>query len=168
MTGRDHPENLGRIDKADSDGRVNGLEEGKTMEIGVRGVDSPDPVLLHEDCRLGVIEEVAAQERRLFHDNGRDLGVPLRRHEKAEGGRSEERLNITPGLRNCPGMTEHAWVGDHTEELVQDPPRRIPGSGLPPPFLDPLSAAQVERRVLISRIDENIGIDNKHYRPSMA
>ena len=66
MTGRDHPENLGRIDKADSDGRVNGLEEGKTMEIGVRGVDSPDPVLLHEDCRLGVIEEVAGRNADFF------------------------------------------------------------------------------------------------------
>ncbi len=72
------------------------------MEIRVPGVDPPDPVLPHQDRGLGVIEKVPAQERRLFHDFGRDFSVRFRRNEKAEGRRGEDGPKIKKKRRDYP------------------------------------------------------------------
>ena len=55
---------------ATSSRRVNGFEEGKAVEIRVPGVDAADAVPAHKDRRLGVVEEVAAQESRPADDFG--------------------------------------------------------------------------------------------------
>jgi len=52
--------------------RVDGFEKWEPVEIRVPSIDPVDPVFAHEDRRLRVIEEVAAQERRLAHDLRRD------------------------------------------------------------------------------------------------
>ena len=64
--------------------RIDGLEEGKAMEIGIPRIDHFDPVFAHQHRRLRVVDEVAVQKSRLSDDIGRDSGVTIRGNEQVE------------------------------------------------------------------------------------
>ncbi len=46
------------------------------MEVGVPGANAPNAVFAHEDCGVGVMQEVAGQVGKFGKDLSRHLGVP--------------------------------------------------------------------------------------------
>ena len=71
---------------AASDGRIDGFEERKAMEVHVPRIDSLDSVLPHKDRCLGIIEEVASQEGRFLDDVCCYFEMPWGGNQEAEGG----------------------------------------------------------------------------------
>ena len=53
------------------------------MEVGIAGIDAADPVFAHQNGRMGVVNDIALQERRLGQNLGQNRGVPIRRDEQA-------------------------------------------------------------------------------------
>jgi len=138
------------------------------MKVSIAGVDTPDSVFPHQDRCVGIMKKVSADERELGQNLRENAAVPLRRDEKADRGGSQESFDEGPSLASRKRSLENPWVGRNPEEFVDDPPGQIPGRGLSSPLLDPRPARRVKRRILIGRIDEDIRIDDEHYRPSMA
>ena len=46
------------------------------MEVGVAGANPPNAVFAHEDCGVGVVQEVASQMGKFGKDLSGHLGVP--------------------------------------------------------------------------------------------
>src|SRR5206468_6027695 len=59
-------------------------------------------------------------------------------------------------------------MGRHAQELVQDRPGRVPGVRAPALAFEPVAAGDVERRVGVGGVHQHVGVDDDHYRPSMA
>jgi len=93
--------------------RVDGFEKREPVEIRVSGVDPFDPMFAHEDRCLGVIEEVAVQERRFAQDLRCDRSVLFRGDKQAKGWGSKNGLQVCPGLSGCPRLTKNPRMGDH-------------------------------------------------------
>ena len=55
---------------------IDHLEKGKSMEVGVAGANPPNAVFAHEDCGMGVMQEVAGQMGKFGKDLSSHLGVP--------------------------------------------------------------------------------------------
>ena len=65
---------------------INHLEKSKAVEIGVTRVDSPDTVFAHQDRRVGLMEQVPADQRNFLPDTLRNLGMALRLRQDTEAG----------------------------------------------------------------------------------
>ena len=75
---------------------INNIEKRETVEICVSRVDSPDPMLTHEDGRPRIKDQVTPD----VWDFGEDLRgnslVPLCRNQGRETGVGEHRFNEQP------------------------------------------------------------------------
>ncbi len=60
-----------------SGSRVDRLQERKTMEVGVPGIDSSDSMFSHQDRRLRIIKQVAAQGRQALDHLCGHICMPL-------------------------------------------------------------------------------------------
>ena len=63
---------------------VDGLYEWEAMKIRVAGPDAADTMLSHENRRLGVVHEVARQQRHLAQYLSQYATVPMRGRKHAE------------------------------------------------------------------------------------
>lgn len=88
------------------------------MEVGIAGIDTPNPVLAHQDGGVGVVYHVPSEVRKLPEYLGSDCGMPIRGDEDAESGGGQHRLNEFPRARRRPGLPEHAGMRRHPEEFV--------------------------------------------------
>jgi len=56
--------------------RINHLEKRKSMEVSIPGTNPMDAMFAHQDCGMGVVQEVAGQMGKLGKDLSGDLGMP--------------------------------------------------------------------------------------------
>lgn len=59
-------------------------------------------------------------------------------------------------------------MGRDAKELANNAPGQIPCYGLISPLLHEVKTSEVKRRVLIGGIDQDVRVDQEHYRPSVA
>lgn len=138
------------------------------MEVAVAGAYLTNAVFPHEDGGVGIVENISRQMGRLLDHLGGDFGMALGRDEHAEPGRVQKRGDESPSVANIPRLAHHPWVGRHTQELIDDRPRAVPRVDTCPSPLEPVATFSVKPRVGIRRVDEDVGIDDNHYRPSIA
>jgi hypothetical protein len=117
---------------------------------------------------MRVVEQIACQVRKLLDNLRGDIRVSWRGDEDTQAGRGEHCHHEVPSCRHIPWPSHHSGVGGHAQELVQDRPSGIPGIGTPPLVLKPIAACGMKRRVFVGSVYEHIGVDDQHYRPSMA
>lgn len=55
---------------------IDHLDEGKPMKVCVPGANPPNAVFAHQDCGVGVMQEVAGQVGKFGKDLSGHLGVP--------------------------------------------------------------------------------------------
>jgi len=138
------------------------------MEVSIAGTDPPDAVLAHENGGMRVMEQIASQMRKLGENLRGHIRVPLRGYQDAKPGRGEQRRHETPCCRRIPWPSHHAWVSRDAQEFVQNGPSRIPGIRTHSLAFQPVSACGIKGRIMVGSVYQHIGVDNEHYRPSMA
>lgn len=82
--------------------------------------------------------------------------------------RGQQHLNKPSSLLGSPRSFQHLGMSDYSQEFVENTPSDVPRRLLAPPSFQKLPAVHMGRCVFIGCIDQHIGIDGKHYRPSMA
>jgi hypothetical protein len=93
---------------------------GNRWKVGVARVDGADAVVPHEDRRVRVVQEVAAQVGKLGEDlvrHGR-VAVGVGRH--AERRRREERIDEPPGLDGRPWTPQRPRMRHDANELGEE------------------------------------------------
>ena len=148
--------------------RIDDFKEREAMKIRIPGADLPDSMLTHKDGRVRVVQQITRQVRKFRKDLPCDLGVSLRWAEDIDPWRSDKHCNELPCLRYAPRTTHDPRMGSHAQELVKNRPSRIPCIRATTPMFKPTEAGCMIRRVFVSSIHQYIGIDDEHYRPSMA
>ena len=110
-----------------SDRGINRLQEGKTVEVSIAGVDSYDAVFAHQDGSLSIVHEVPTQMGNLIHHMSgyRWMAISRREDPKPRGGK--DCLHEIPGARGRPRLPKDSRVSRHTKELIENAPRGIPG-----------------------------------------
>jgi len=132
------------------------------MKVRVPRDDAFDAVLTHEYGGVGIMQQIAAQLWQLGKYFPQGVSVTLGGQQDIEGGRGPYRVQKSPGVADRPGFSEHAGVGTHAQEFIADAPGQIPGRCLPPPALKPCPAGFVKFGILISSVNQDIGINHEH------
>jgi hypothetical protein len=143
---------------------IDDLDELEPPEARVAGVDAADPVLSHEDGRVGVVDQVAREAGRLVERPRRDLTVALAMPQDPRARRREKRLDEPPRRRCGPRARQHAWVGDDTNDLVDDTPREKPRERPPAQLFEERPAPGVLHAVRVGCVDEHARVDDEHPR----
>jgi hypothetical protein len=138
------------------------------MEIRVAGTDLPEAMFTHEDRRVRVVQQIAREMRKLRDHLLCHHCMSLCRHKDAETWRTYECCDELPSIRRTPGSSHYLRVSGHPKELIKDRPSRIPRVGTSTLALKPFTAGSVERRVAVGGVNQDIRVDDEHYRPSMA
>ena len=147
---------------------VDDFEEREPVKVCIASADLPDSVLTHEDRSMRIVKQVACEVRNFFDDLLSNHRVSLSRDKSTESRRGEKSLDEGPCFPRIPRPSHYSRMGRHTQELIQDRPGSIPGLWPPSLALEPLTAGSVEGRVLVSGVHQDIGVNKKHYRPSIA
>jgi len=58
--------------------RVNHFEKRKAMKMRVMSADASKPMLAHQNSRVGIMENIANQARKLLNKVRGNFGVPIR------------------------------------------------------------------------------------------
>ena len=132
------------------------------MEVGISGIDAPNPVLAHQDGGVGVVYHVPSEVRELREYLGGDRGMPVRGEEDAQAGGGQQRLNEFPRARRWPGLPENSGMRRHPEEFVKNAPGQVPGRGLAAPVLEARMALAMERGICIGGVDEDVRVRDEH------
>ncbi len=132
------------------------------MEVGISGIDTPNPVLAHQDGGVGIVDHVPSEVRKLLEYLGGDRGMPVRGEEYAQTGREQQRLNELPGARRWPGPPEHSGMRCHPEEFVKNAPGHVPGRGLAAPVLEARVTLSMERGIRIGGVNEDVRVRDEH------
>lgn len=148
--------------------RINDFEKREPMEIGISCADLPDSVLAHEDGCVCVVQDVAGKMGKIREDLTRDLGVALCRNQEIKTGRCDQRCDELPCFGYIPWPPHHFWMRGDSKKFIKDRPGGVPGIGAGALTFQPTSAGNMKRRVRIGSVHQHIGIDDEHYRPSMA
>lgn len=138
------------------------------MKIRIARTDLADSMLTHKDGGVSVVEQIAREVRNLCNDLFRDPDMSFRGDQNTEARRSEKRRDEVPCCQRFPRLSHHARMGGNPQELIQNGPGRVPCFCVTSLALKPVSTSGMERRISVSRIHQNIGVNNEHYRPSMA
>ena len=147
---------------------IDDFQERELIEIGVAGADLPDAVLAHENCSVSIVEQIAGEVRQLVNEFARDVGMTMGRNENGEARRSEECRHELPRRFCVPRPPHDPRMRCNAQKLVKYPPGRIPSIRPRPLALEPVAAGGMKLRIGIGGISQHIGVDHKHYRPSMA
>jgi hypothetical protein len=146
---------------------IDNLEKGKSVEIRITGADSSDSMLTHEDSSMCIVDEIAREVRDLCDDLPCNFGVPWRRDKDTESGRGQKSCHKLPCPRYVPRSAHNPWESCHAQELIKDIPGGEPGSGLTAPIFEPGETGGMKGRVFVSGVDQDVSVDDKHYRPSI-
>jgi hypothetical protein len=148
--------------------RVDDFKEGEPVEICIPGADSPDSVFPHKDGRVSVVQEIAGQVRNSFDDLPGDLDVSLRRDKHIEAGRGEKGSDELPCFRDVPWLSHYPRMSCNSQKLIKDRPGGVPGIWASALGFKPAPAGGVIRRIPVRRVNQDVGVNDEHYRPSMA
>ena len=132
------------------------------MEVGIPGIDAPNPVLAHQDGSVGVMDHISGEVREFSEDLGGDRGVPFCGDKDTQARGGEHRFNEFPRARDRPGLPEDPGVRRHSEEFVQNAPCHVPGRGLASPLLEAGMALPVKGGIPIGGVDEDIRVRDEH------
>jgi len=137
------------------------------MEVGVPGADPANAVFAHEDCGVGVMEEVAGQVRKLRKDLSSHLSVPQRRNQYTQSRRFQQARNEFPGLLHAQRPPHHPRMSGHAQEFVEDRPSGVPRRWTAALALQPCTRHGMEGRIGVGSIDQDIGIDDDQCLPAL-
>jgi hypothetical protein len=147
---------------------IDDFEKREPVKVCIASADLPDSVLTHEDGGMRVVKQVACEVRNFSDDLLSNHRVSLSWDKSTESRRGEEPLDKGPGLPCVPRLSHYSRMGGYAQELIQDRPGDIPAVRPPSLTFEPVAAGSVERRVLVSGVHQDISVDEKHYRPSIA
>lgn len=125
-------------------------------------------MLAHKYGSVRIMDQIAGKMWKLGEDRGGHVGMALCRNKNAKTRRCEQRSDELPRRACVPWPTHDPRVGGDAQELIQDRPSRVPGIGPQPLPFKPESTGPMKLRVNIGRVHQNVGVDDEHYRPSMA
>ena len=149
--------------------RLDHLQELESMKVHVMGYDAADAVLTHEDRRVHVVHEVSSEVRQFADHFGGNIGMTAGLCQHIQSGRGEQRLNERPCLMRGPWLAQNTRMCRDTHEFIDDRPRRIPRVRAHPLTLQPTARREMERRVRVGSVDENVGVDDEQrQRPSIT
>lgn len=148
--------------------RVDNLNKREPMEVRIPSTDLSDSMLAHKYGGMSVVQQIACEIGKLSDHLLCDHRVSLRGYEDAKAGRSNQRCDEFPRFCNIPRPSHDFRVCGHAKKFVKDRPRRIPGISAAALAFEPFAARRMRRRVTIGRVYQDVGIDDQHYRPSMA
>ena len=107
--------------------RIYDFQKRELIEIGVTGADSPNSVLAHENCGVGVMHQITGEMWQLQNDLSRDVGMPVGRDKNGEAWRGKQCHDELPSRRCGPRPSHDARMGCYAHELVENSPGRVPG-----------------------------------------
>jgi len=136
------------------------------MEVGIPGTDLANAMFAHEDCGMGVMEDVARQVRKLGKNLSSHLTVPRGRGQHIQPRRVEQGRHKLPRLLHAPRLPHYAWMSGHSQEFIQNRPSRVPSLRPAALALEPCASHGMEGRISVSSIDQDIGVDYNHRLPS--
>ena len=139
--------------------RVDDLEKGESMEVGVPCADLEYSVLAHKDGGVRVVDHIAGEPGKFGDHFLSDIGVALCRDKHPEARRAEKSGDKRPGVRDAPWLPHDARVGRHPHEFVKDRPGRVPGVRTAALALDPLARFDVPLRIRVRGVDEDVRVD---------
>jgi len=148
--------------------RVDNFEKREAVEVCIACADLPDSMLTHEDGCVRVVKQIAREVRQLYDDLPSHGRVPLSWDQSTESGRGEESLDEGPRFPCVPRPSHDSRMSCHAQELIQDRPGNIPSVRPPSLTFEPVATGSVERRVAVGGVNQNIGVNDEHYRPSIA
>lgn len=117
---------------------------------------------------MRVVKEISRKVRQLRNDLLGNVGVPLRGNENTETRRCKKRGDEPPSRRRGPRLPHDSRMSGDSQELIKYRPGGVPSIGPRALALEPTAAWRVELRIRVGRVDQHVGIDSNHYRPSMA
>ena len=136
------------------------------MEVGVPGTNPPDAVFAHEDCGMGVMEDVARQVRKLGKNLSSHLTVPRGRDQHIQPRRVKQGRHKLPRLLHAPGLSHDPRMSGHSQEFVQDRPGRVPSLRPAALALEPCASCGMEGRIGVGSIDQDVGVDDNQCLPA--
>src|SRR5262249_15190088 len=122
----------------------------------------------HKNSGVRVVEQIAGKVRQLQNDLFGDGGVPFGWDKYCKAWRGEQRRNEIPSRRCAPWPSHDARVGCYAQKLIEDRPSGVPCIRSRPLAFEPVAAGGMKLRIHIGGVDQHIGVDGEHYRPSMA
>jgi len=137
------------------------------MEISVPGTNPANPMFAHEDCSVGVMEEIAGQEGKVRKDLSSHLSVPRCWNQQTQSRRVEQARNEFPGLLYAPRPSHHPGMSGHAQELIEDRPTCVPGLRPAALAFQPRTRHRVKWRIGVGSIDQDIGIDDDQCLPAL-
>lgn len=146
--------------------RVYHLEKGKPMKIGVARTNATDAMFAHQDCGVGVMEDVAREVRQLGKNLRSHLTVPRGGDERIQSGRVEQGRHKLPRLRHAPRPPHYAWMRGDSQEFVQDGPSCVPRIDAAALAIKPRSRRGVKGRISVGSIDQDVGVDDNQCLPA--
>ena len=148
--------------------RINDLKELEPAEIRIARANAADAVLPHENRRMGVVKQIAGEMRIFPNDLVGDLRVTLGWPQHPETGGREQRRDEAPSLGRAPGPAHHPRMRRHAQEFRNDRPGRVPRVRAHTLVEKPAPKWLVKRRIGVRDVDQYVGVDGQHYRPSIA
>ena len=88
--------------------RIDDLEKGEAVKIGVPCDDTADAVFAHQYCRMEVMHLVAAQVGRLFQGVSQHRGMAFSRSKHSQTRRSMQGVDESLRGGGGPGSSENA------------------------------------------------------------
>jgi hypothetical protein len=125
-------------------------------------------MLAHQDRGMRVVKDISRKVRHLRNNRLSNVDVSLRGNQNTETRRCKKCSDEPPGHRRSPGLSHDSRVSSDSEKFIKYRPRGVPSIGLRALALEPTAAWGMELRIHIGRVDQYVGVDSNHYRPSMA
>ena len=136
------------------------------MEVGVSGTNPANTMFAHEDCGVGVMEQVAREMRKLGKQLPSHLRVPRGGNNYTQSRRVEQARHKLPRLLHAPRPSHYAWMSGHSQKFIEDGPSGVPSLHAVALALEPCASHSMEGRISVSSIDQDIGIDEDQCLPA--
>ena len=88
------------------------------MEVGVPGTNLANAMFAHEDCGMGVMQDVAGEMRKLGKDLSSHLSVPRCGNKHIQSRRVEQARHELPRLLYAAGLSHDPRMSGHAQKLV--------------------------------------------------
>ena len=91
--------------------RVDHLQERESVKIRIPGANPSNSMLPHQNCRIGVMEQVAREIGEFLQGLPGNLRVSVRVAKTLQPGRQQKGIHKGPGVSHRPGGSKDPWMG---------------------------------------------------------
>lgn len=148
--------------------RIDRVQKGETVEIGVSGVNGADTILPHQDGGVRVEDQIARDSGHFGKHLRCRMSVTIGLDQKSERGRRKQSVEKGPRLIAGEGLRHDAGMGHHAEKLVDNAPSEIPGSRLRTAGHEEFTARVMFGSVLVRTVNQDVGVDDEQSYPSIT